>query len=515
MSSETKLLIGSDMIASKDILNPFVHHLELTSTYDKFKTAFFTIVVLPVRIMAILVLLFIAWLLATIGLAGVSQTELSEKPLTGWRRCVRSAVYVIVRLMFGAVGFHRVRTVGEQATRQQAPVLAVAPHSSFYDGLAAVVTGGPTIVAKEENSFIPIVGRVINFTQPVYVRRDDPESRHNTIQEIIRRVKSDQDWPQILIFPEGTCTNRSCLITFKPGAFYPAVPVQPVLLRYPNKLDTVTWTWDGPGALKLLWLTMTQPTTTVEVEFLPVYVPSEYEKQNPKAFAEGVRNVMAKALAVPTADYTYDDCRVAVKAGQLGLPMTSNLITVERLRSRLGLTRIKIEDSALVKNMLSFQNRESQPVDLAEFANSLNVTAEDGSLVSLFKMHLENEHLSTIDFKKYLLAEYILQKATSKDDLIILAFKLYGEYFDKEMFEYVLNLVYNLPKSEASVIYNEMTDKPNEIKLSDYLNYGKKYPEKMESLQNHSKNSAHRTVTDFSSCGQSFHGAMDDNKKYQ
>jgi len=72
--------------------------------------------------------------------------------------CVRRAVYVVVRLMFGAAGFHRVRTVGEQATRQQAPVLAVAPHSSFYDGLAAVVTGGPTIVAKEENSFIPIVG---------------------------------------------------------------------------------------------------------------------------------------------------------------------------------------------------------------------------------------------------------------------------------------------------------------------------------------------------------------------
>jgi len=46
--------------------------------------------------------------------------------------------------------------------------------------------------------------------------------------------------------------------------------------------------------LKLLWLTMTQPATTVEVEFLPVYVPSEFEKQNPKVFAEGVRNVMAK-----------------------------------------------------------------------------------------------------------------------------------------------------------------------------------------------------------------------------
>lgn len=52
---------------------------------------------------------------------------------------------------------------------------------------------------------------------------------------------------------------------------------------------------------------MTQPTTTVEVEFLPVYVPSEYEKQNPKAFAEGVRNVMAKYVPLnnfATVTYT-------------------------------------------------------------------------------------------------------------------------------------------------------------------------------------------------------------------
>lgn len=253
-----------------------------------------------------------------------------------------------------------------------------------------------------------------------------------------------------------------------------------------------------------MWLTMTQPTTAVEVEFLPVYVPSEYEKRNPKAFAEGVRNVMAKALAVPTADYTYDDCRVAVKAGQLGLPMTSNLITVERLRSRLGLTRIKIEDSALVRNMLSFQNREPQPVDLTEFANSLNVTVEDGSLVSLFKMHLEEgSYSSVIDFKKYLLAEYLLQKATNKDDLIVLAFKLYGECFDREMFEYVLNLVYNLPRSEASVVYGEITDRPNEIRLADYLRYVKIHPEKTEAWHDHSKSSApNRTATDFSSNGQ-------------
>ena len=157
---------------------------------------------------------------------------------------------------------------------------------------------------------------LINYTQPVYVRREDPNSRQNTIREIRRRTTSPDGWQQILIFPEGTCTNRKGLITFKPGAFYPGVPVQPVCIRYPNRLDTLSWTWQGPGAyvsclpvfafvapfsyflffrrLKLLWLTMTQLYTYCELEFLPVYVPTEEEKLNPKLFASNVRNVMAK-----------------------------------------------------------------------------------------------------------------------------------------------------------------------------------------------------------------------------
>lgn len=97
-----------------------------------------------------------------------------------------------------------------------------------------------------------------------------------------------------MLFPEGTCTNRCALIKFKPGAFYPGVPVQPVLLKYPNKYDTFTWTWDGPGFFKLLWLTMVQFYSKCEIEFLPVYNPSEEEKQDANLYARNVRDVMAK-----------------------------------------------------------------------------------------------------------------------------------------------------------------------------------------------------------------------------
>jgi lysophosphatidylcholine acyltransferase/lyso-PAF acetyltransferase len=82
---------------------------------------------------------------------------------------------------------------------------------------------------------------LIDMAQPIYVRREDHNSRATTIQDILTRVKSTDDWPQIMIFPEGTCTNRTSLIQFKLGAFYPGLPIQPLCIRYPNKIDTFTW----------------------------------------------------------------------------------------------------------------------------------------------------------------------------------------------------------------------------------------------------------------------------------
>ncbi|XP_037553226.1 lysophosphatidylcholine acyltransferase 2, partial [Nematolebias whitei] len=154
------------------------------------------------------------------------------------------------------------------------------------------------------NLATPIFGRFVRCLQPVLVSRHDPDSRKNTIQEIDKRAKSDGLWPQVLIFPEGTCTNRSCLITFKQGAFIPCVPVQPVIIRYPNKLDTVTWTWQGFSSKTLLLLTMCQLYTTVEIEFLPPHVPTEDEKKSPALFASRVRETMARVLGVSVTDHT-------------------------------------------------------------------------------------------------------------------------------------------------------------------------------------------------------------------
>lgn len=51
-------------------------------------------------------------------------------------------------------------------------------------------------------------------------------------------------------------------------------------------------------SLKLLWLTLVQPTSNCEIEFLPVYHPSEEEKTDPKLYANNVRKLMAKYLSI-------------------------------------------------------------------------------------------------------------------------------------------------------------------------------------------------------------------------
>ena len=117
-------------------------------------------------------------------------------------------------------------------------------------------------------------------------------------------------WPQLLIFPEGSTSNRKALMNFKPGAFIPGKPVQPVLVRYPNRVDTVTWTWNQPhGSKTVMFATLAQLFSRASLELLPVYHPSEEEVADPKLYANNVRNLMAKALEIPTNDLTFEEVK--------------------------------------------------------------------------------------------------------------------------------------------------------------------------------------------------------------
>ncbi|TRY71521.1 hypothetical protein TCAL_00227 [Tigriopus californicus] len=290
-------------------VDPFSHKLALTQ-WDWIKVWIGTVVLLPIRAVLLLTACVLSWSVSSMALYGLSEYEKSFRPLMGWRKVLRDVSGFLGRVTFHLCSFHEVKTKGRRVSPAEAPVLVVAPHTTFFDGFTVFWSGMPYIVSRTENRNIPLLGKCIECVQALFVSREDPLSRQKTVQEIIRRSASSDEWSQLLIFPEGSTSNGQALMSFKPGAFYPGKPVQPVLIRYPNRLDTVTWTWNQThGALKIMWLTMSQLFSQAELEFLPVYTPTDEEKADPKLFARNVRQVMAEALGVPTSNMTFEEVK--------------------------------------------------------------------------------------------------------------------------------------------------------------------------------------------------------------
>jgi len=216
------------------------------------------------------------------------------------------------------------------------PIMAFGPHSGFFDVLLVVYLNFVSVVAKDGSDSILLFGNLTKLCQPIIVYREQHKSRTDTIKRIVERVNSKEKWPPIAVFPEGTCNNRKALVQFKPGAFIPGLPVQPVCLKYANYgFDSFTWTWLGPHPFTLVWLTLCQIHSPIEFHFLPVYNPNEEEKANPELYAENVREVMSKYLEIPLSEYSFEDGRLISKCMEYNMPWQTGAIKVQNLRKKL------------------------------------------------------------------------------------------------------------------------------------------------------------------------------------
>ncbi|XP_055477146.1 lysophosphatidylcholine acyltransferase 2 isoform X1 [Meriones unguiculatus] len=454
--------------------NPFVQQTRI-SVAERLQIVLLGIILLPVRLLLVALILLLAWPFAAISTA--CCPEKLTHPITDWRRKIsHPALKFLGRALFFSMGF-MVTVKGKIASPLEAPIFVVAPHSTFFDGIACVVAGLPSMVSRNENAQTPLIGRLLRAVQPVLVSRVDPDSRKNTINEIRKRATSGGEWPQILVFPEGTCTNRSCLITFKPGAFIPGVPVQPILLRYPNKLDTVTWTWQGYTFIQLCVLTFCQLFTKVEVEFMPVQAPSDEEKNDPVLFASRIRNLMAEALGIPVTDHTYEDCRLMISAGQLTLPMEAGLVEFTKISRKL-----KLDWDSIRKQLDEFASIASSSkggrIGIEEFAEYLKLPVSD-VLRQLFALFDRNND-GSIDFREYVIGLSVLCNPANTEEIIQVAFKLFDVdedgYITEEEFCTILQASLGVPDLDVSGLFREISQ-GDSVSYEEFKSFALKHPE--------------------------------------
>ncbi|KAL1790076.1 lysophosphatidylcholine acyltransferase 2B-like [Sigmodon hispidus] len=458
------------------VANPFMQQTHL-SAWRWACTILLGTVLVPVRVSCIAFLFIFLWPVVT--LITINLPTQSTKPMKSWRKhFIKPVLLVLFRMTFFFAGF-LVKVKGKKATREEAPIFVAAPHSTFFDAIAVVVAGLPSVVSASQNTRIPLAGKCLLSTQPVLVKREDPNSRKKTRNEILTRVISKMKWPQILIFPEGVCTNRSCLVTFKLGAFSPGVPVQPVLLRYPNTLDTVSWTWQGFTGFQACMLTLSQPFTRVEVEFMPVYIPNEEEKNDPILFANTVRINMANALKLPVTDHTFEDCRLMISAGALQLPMETGLVEFTKISQKLKLDWDNIHKH-LDKYAEIAVSSKGGKIGIEEFSSYLKLPISE-PLRQLFSL-FDRNHDGTIDFREYVIGLTVLCNPANTEKILKMSFKLFDldedGYITEQELTTMLRAALGVSDLDVSTLFQQIAGKDStQVSYRSFRKFALKHPE--------------------------------------
>ncbi|OMO78685.1 Phospholipid/glycerol acyltransferase [Corchorus capsularis] len=398
-----------------------------------------------VRLVLFGLCLAIGYIATRIALEGWKD---KQNPMPKWRCRIMWVTRICARCILFSFGYQWIRRKGKPAPREVAPI-AVSNHVSYIEPIFYFYELFPTIVASEAHDSMPFVGTIIRAMQVIYVNRFSPASRKNAVNEIKRRASCDT-FPRLLLFPEGTTTNGKVLISFQLGAFIPGHPVQPIIVRYPHVHFDQSW---GIISLATLMLRMfTQFHNFMEVEYLPIVMPPDHQKQNAIHFAERTGQAMASALNVVQTSHSYGDLLLLMKAAdsQQEKPW-SYMVEMARIESLYHIS--SLEAVEFLDKFLSMNPDTSGRVKLHNFLRVLQLKA--CTLSEEIFGFLDVEKNGSITFKQFLFGSAHVLNQPSFRQACELAFAecdVEGDNFcmEKELEDKFRLAIPNLKEDEVS-----------------------------------------------------------------
>ncbi|XP_024973311.1 lysophospholipid acyltransferase LPEAT1 isoform X2 [Cynara cardunculus var. scolymus] len=284
---------------------------------EKFLLGIALITLLPIRVVlatTVVVLYYLICRVCTLFMAPNREDGQEDYAhMGGWRRTVLFwSGRVLSRIMLFAFGFYWIHESSrnpeidgsfnneadsnDQSEENERPGVIISNHVSHMDILYHMSSSFPSFVAKRSVGKLPLVGLISKCLGCVYVQREskssDTKGVSAVVNERIQEAHRDKSAPMMMLFPEGTTTNGDYILPFKTGAFLAKAPVLPVILRYPY--ERFSPAWDSITGVRHVILLLCQFVNNMTVTRLPIYYPSQEEKDNPKLYAENVRRLMAR-----------------------------------------------------------------------------------------------------------------------------------------------------------------------------------------------------------------------------
>ena len=197
----------------------------------------------------------------------------------------------------------------------------IVNHVSWLDILILMNCIGSGFIASIAVSKFPFIGTICSCIGSIYVNRESKEERNmslNVVEEKLTSIYDKKVNSGLIIFPEGTTTNGTCLLPFKKGAFSKLYPVKPYILKI-DPVNHISLAMDIIEMTTHLLIIVCCPYYIVELIEYPIFSPNdyfknEYSKQFPnkqlwEIYAETIRKIMISKSNLREGTLSYLDKR--------------------------------------------------------------------------------------------------------------------------------------------------------------------------------------------------------------
>ncbi len=147
------------------------------------------------------------------------------------------------------------------------PGILMANHRSYLDVLFVPSTDLFTIVGKVEVRSWPLIGWAARALRPIWVKRENKESRIQTRKDILKAIRDGQT---IVLFPEGTSGEGPLLLPLKPAMFFEAAKHGFGIYQWSIHFDSAKTGYPpGIGFINHLWAVCSEPKINAYVSVRP------------------------------------------------------------------------------------------------------------------------------------------------------------------------------------------------------------------------------------------------------